>query len=162
MRDTENRFKYRRKGEPFLLTWLVAAAPPPNLGFLWTVQCFSHFFQMTWPPKHTIPSSRVLVDSLGCLTDPYLALDFPSLVSSIPWIKSPLLESESSNTPKAIITFRARSVSPYVTLHYKESEVFRDMTGFRAMSAKELDEEVSMRGSQHRDNLNIKIMIVTL
>lgn len=57
MQDTENRFKHRRKGEPLLLTWLVAAAPPPDSGFLWTVQCFSHFFQMTWPPKHTTPPS---------------------------------------------------------------------------------------------------------
>ena len=53
-------------------------------------------------------------------------------------------------------------MSPCVILHYKESEVFRDMTGFRAMSGKELDEKASMRGSQHRDNLNIKIIIVTL
>lgn len=55
--DTEKRFECRRKGEPLLPTWLVAAAPPPDSGFLWTVQCFSHFFQMTWPPKHTTPPS---------------------------------------------------------------------------------------------------------
>lgn len=53
------QIQVQRKGEPFLLTWLVAAAPPPKLrDFFWTVQCFSHFFQMTWPPKHTIPSSQ--------------------------------------------------------------------------------------------------------
>lgn len=104
----KSRLECKKKGgaSPHASRGFSAAAtsPPHSKISSGQLQCFSSFFQMRWPPEHTIspffPSTlRVLVVSLGGFTDPCLAPASPSPVLLFHEL-NPLCEGLKTATPQ--------------------------------------------------------------